>query len=77
MTRFWLFRETESDYSLLLSVESGGLQLFEDTHNGYHDVCTISGNYGTFWESLYHYEGGKYERFMDGGINIDPGPPPH
>jgi len=73
---FWLFRETESDYSLLLTVETGGLQVFQDSHNGYHDLCTIFGNYGTYWENSYHYDGGKYEVFQDSLINVDFFPPP-
>ena len=68
---FWLFRETETDYALLLTVETGGLQVLQGSQDGYRDLCTVMGDYGTYWQDLYHYQGGKYEVFMNSVVNMD------
>lgn len=73
---FWLFRETETDYSLMLSVETADLQVLEGVDHGYRDLCTMQGNYGTYWYTIYQYGGSQYEASQNGTINIDAFPPP-
>ena len=68
---FWVFRQAQSGYQLLLARRSRALQVMATTSNGYPDVCFMSGTYNALSQDIYTFQQGRYELLSSGAVVVD------
>lgn len=59
---FWVFHQTSKGYTLILQVNTLGLEFLESSSNGYRDIQTMAATANTLTSTVYRYKGGVYRR---------------
>lgn len=68
LVRFWVFRQSQTGYQLVLAEKTQALQILGTRTAGYRDLCTISSPVvGHFTETGYSFREGKYLPDWNGG----------
>jgi len=64
---FWIFRETDADYKLLLTTPGNGIQILRNKHAGHRDIRSGTiGSAGRFITTvLYRFDGSRYRKFHE------------